>query len=611
MRGTSGITIRASKVTVDGNYIGLTPAGAAAGNRNDGVKIMASSRENLIGGTNPVTGINYFNTTDNGDFSVQPVSAWQGLRNYGTSTVQFLLCGTSGSNGLLYIGGLSGGGTNYKVQFPGAATTSVYGPDNGKNGTLRLVGSYTKNGDGPIYNHGFVWDGSVNALPGGGRYRSIDYPGAKYQFTHSTMGDLAVGNADRSPKTGKAPIGSGVAYIYDVSQSKFVANIVYPGSKSTTAYGIWDNGHDKYTICGGYSLIGTNNLKDQSRPLARGLAYLVDYDARSGKFSNWKSYRYRNGKRGRTFITHFEGISSAEPGVYTLSADSAKRGSKKGPLQGSWVSVRRNPDGTFSPAQWVDLNYPGEAAGVTSSNSVFGNNVVGIVAGSSIFSFQASVQIGFQLSNVISGNKGNGVGIYGSKGNIVAQNYIGTNPAGTAAIPNKKNGILLSRALGNLIGGQEAGSNNPPAPSSRSRPFTSFRRRAIPSPATASTASSSRTPQEKHPQRKLHRHRRHRRQSPRQPAGRRRHRKFRKQLPHRLHASPGSLRLLQRCLRQRTRRRPPHQRRQHHRAGELPRHQRKQFPAHPERRRRPERHRFFEKHHRRRRHPARQRDLRQ
>ncbi len=459
--GTAGITLRASKVTVDGNYIGLTPSGAAAGNRGDGVKIMASSRENLIGGTDPVTGINFFNTTDNGDFSIQPVSAWQGLRNHGSSTVQFLLCGTSDSNGLLYIGGLSGGGTSYKVQFPGAATTSVYGPDNGKNGTLRLVGSYTRNGDGPVYNHGFVWDGTVTALPGGGRYRSINYPGAKYQFTHSTMGDLAVGNADRSPKTGKAPIGSGVAYIYDVSKSAFATNIVFPGSKSTTAYGIWYNGHDKYTICGGYSLLGTNNLKDQSRPLARGLGYLVDYDAKTGEFSHWKSYRYRNGKRARTFVTHFEGISSAEPGVYTLSADSVKRGSKKGPIQGSWVSVRRNPNGTFSDAQWVDLNYTGERAGVTSSNSVYGNNVVGLVAGSSIFSFQAAVQVGFQLSNVISGNRGNGVGIYGSKGNIVAQNYIGTNPAGTAAIANKKNGIFLMRASGNLIGGQEAGANNP------------------------------------------------------------------------------------------------------------------------------------------------------
>lgn len=459
--GSSGITIRASKVTVDGNYIGLTPSGAAGGNRGDGVKITAASKENLIGGFDSVTGVDYSGTTSGGNFPIQPVSAWQGLRNHGSSTTQFLICGTSDADGLLYIGALTGGGTSYKVIDPKAAATSVYGPDNLKNSRLRLVGSYTGKNDRKVYNHGFVWEGTTGDLPSGGVFHTIDYPGAKFQYTHSTMGGLAVGNADRPQKTGKAPSGPGVAYIYEVNKSAFVAKIAYPGSKSTTAYGIWYNGGTGYTICGGYSLLATNNLKDESQPLARGLGYLVDYDAKTGKFSHWKSYRYRNGKHGRTFVTHFEGISSAESGVYTLSADSVKRGSHHGPLQGSWVSVRRNPDGTFSAAQWVDLNYTGEPAGVTSSNSVYGNNVVGIVAGSSIFSFQAAVQIGFQLSNVISANQGNGVGIYGSKDNIVAQNYIGTNPAGTAAIPNKKNGILLSKASRNLIGGQEAGANNP------------------------------------------------------------------------------------------------------------------------------------------------------
>ncbi|MDD5200327.1 MAG: right-handed parallel beta-helix repeat-containing protein [Terrimicrobiaceae bacterium] len=468
--GNSAITIRASKVTVDGNYIGLTPEGAVNANLGDGVKIAPSSHGNLIGDLNPVTGFKYFDASNAADFTIQPVTAWQGLRNHGSSTRQFLVCGTTNDDGLLYVGPLAGGGKSYKVKKPDAATTSVYGPDNRKNGGLRLVGSYTRRHDGAVYNHGFVWDGAAGDLPGGGLFRTIDYPGAKYQFTHSTMGDLAVGNADGPGKAGKSPLGPGIAYLYDVAHAAFVANVVFPGSKSNTAYGIWYNGGTSYTICGGYSPTATNNLKNQSLPLAQGRGYLVDYDSKTGKFSHWAPYRYWNGKRGRSFITHFEGISSAEAGVYTLSADSVKRGTS-GPNQGSWVSVRRNADGSFGRAQWVDLNFPDEPVGITSSNSVFGNNVVGVVIGPSVFAYQATVKIGFQLSNVISGNKGNGIGIYGSNGNVVAQNYIGADPTGVRAIGNRRNGILVTaRASGNLIGGQEAGDNNPTGTENKTTP---------------------------------------------------------------------------------------------------------------------------------------------
>ena len=53
---------------------------------------------------------------------------------------------------------------------------------------------------------------------------------------------------------------------------------------------------------------------------------------------------------------------------------------------------------------------------MTSANSVAGNQVVGIVLSTSgEFAYQATVNTGSQLSNVISGNAGNGIGIYGSQ----------------------------------------------------------------------------------------------------------------------------------------------------------------------------------------------------
>src|SRR4029079_2371190 len=119
---------------------------------------------------------------------------------------------------------------------------------------LRLVGSY-KTGNDMV--QGFLFQGTIADLAQSGNYRTINYPGAKFNYVHSTMGDLAVGNAD-GPE-GNLPIGTGHAFLYDVARGTFLPDIVYPGSTSTTAYGIWHNGGTSYTICGGYTVLGDQN----------------------------------------------------------------------------------------------------------------------------------------------------------------------------------------------------------------------------------------------------------------------------------------------------------------------------------------------------------------
>jgi hypothetical protein len=449
----------ATQNTVGGNLIGLAASGEAAlGNALDGVRID-SANGNLVGQSNPVAGVTYANAAN---FGTMPVTAWQGIRG-ADSSGQFLIAGTSNSNGLLYEGTIAGAGTSYAVNFPNAATTSVYGPDNLGGSVVRLVGSY-KNTDAStatVTVNGFLYEGTTAGFSQASNYRTIDYPGAKFNYVHSTMGGLAVGNYDSPVAHGQygLPLGPGHAYLYDVAQSKFLTDIVFPGSLSNTAYGIWYNGGTSYTICGGYSLTPVNNLDDQNRPI--GQAYLVDYDSATGLFSNWTSFNYPNGVN---FITHFEGISSVEKGVYTLNADSVQAGSSN-PAQGSWVTVHRNADGSFGQGTWVDLNYPNvdPTTHVTSSNSVSGNQVVGLVIGAGgTFAFQATVHTAFQLSNVIAGNGGNGVGLYGANNNQVAMNYIGTDAAGTLKLGNAGNGILVTNAAtGNMIGGQATGGNDP------------------------------------------------------------------------------------------------------------------------------------------------------
>jgi hypothetical protein len=435
--GNAGVTLDASYVTVQGNYIGLRADGeTVAGNAGDGVQIDPSSRGDVIGQIDPVTGTTFYSATSVG---IQPVSAWQGIRGTAVSG-QYLLTGTSATNGLLYEGPISGvGGASFSVNYPGATSTSVYGPDQPSTGGVRLVGSY-KNGVGSV--HGFLYQGTTAGLSQAAGYRTIDYPGAKYTYIHSTMGDLAVGNAD-GPE-GNAPLGTGHALLYNVATGTLLPDIVYPGSTTTTAYGIWYNGGTSYTIAGGYS---------RTPGVAVSSGYLVDYDSATGQYSHWTSFNYPS---ALNLVTHFEGISSVEKGVYTLSADAID---PNGNGAAALVTVRRNTDGSFGPTYWEDLNDP-SLPGKPTANSVAGNNVVGIFFGGA--AYQATVNFGFQLSNVISGNGGNGVGVYGANLNRIAMNNIGTDVTGTIPLGNAGNGILVTGgAAGNLIGGQATGGNDP------------------------------------------------------------------------------------------------------------------------------------------------------
>ena len=450
---------KATLNSVSGNLIGLTASGKQAlGNRLDGVRVDGANG-NLIGQSNPVTRVTYNNTDF---FSTQPVSAWQGIRGADTSG-QYLITGTSNSNGLLFEGTVEDAGTSYIVNYPNATTTSIYGPNNLGEGNLQLVGSY-KNADAStaaVTVNGFLYQGTTADLTQSANYLTIDHPGAQFNYVHSTMGGLVVGNYDSIPDHGKGnlPLGPGHAYLYDIAANSFLTDIAFPGSLSNTAYGIWYNGGTSYTICGGFSPNVVNNFTNQNQPIGQG--YLVDYDSATGHFSNWTSFSY---PAGTSNITHFESISGVEKGVYTLAANSVQTGSAN-PSQGSFVTVHRNADGSFGPATWVNLNVPGydPTLNITSSNSVAGNQVVGVVIGlAGTNSFQATVNVGFQLSNVISGNGGNGISLHAANNNQIAMNDIGTDKTGTQDLGNAGNGILVTNgSTRNLIGGDATGGNDP------------------------------------------------------------------------------------------------------------------------------------------------------
>jgi uncharacterized delta-60 repeat protein len=66
------------------------------------------------------------------------------------------------------------------------------------------------------------------------------------------------------------------------------------------------------------------------------------------------------------------------------------------------------------------------------------------------------------LRNVISGNNQNGVHLFspGTSGNTVLGNYLGTDASGTAGIGNTNQGLRITSASNNLVGGSTAGAGN-------------------------------------------------------------------------------------------------------------------------------------------------------
>jgi hypothetical protein len=171
------------------------------------------------------------------------------------------------------------------------------------------------------------------------------------------MGDLVVGNYDLTTNPSQ-PIpnsNTGNAFIYCITSKTWTTfSPSNAGTASgTTAYGIWQNGRNSYTIAGGAMNNGTNT------------AFLVDYNSDTGKFTNLTYFADAT----TPGFTHFEGITGRDGG-YNLIATTSN-----GP---AFVSVNRVANG-FGDAKWTPLNYPGST--MTTGNTVYQDYGLGIFFG--------------------------------------------------------------------------------------------------------------------------------------------------------------------------------------------------------------------------------------
>lgn len=293
----------------------------------------------------------------------------QGVRGVTGSDHVYISGSLIGQNeivqGLIYEGPLKGGGTEGKwntINFPSTPTatvinTSCYGPNNGQNGAVQIVGSYkisASSSKAPSGNLGFYYEGPVDGsgtwiqvIPNGGNTNNV--------FVHSIMGGIAVGNYDVENDL------NGYAFLYDVATKEYT-DFKVPNALTTTLYGIWHNGGDHYTLAGGYST-------DQAGKTSQ--AFLVDYDSKTKKTSNLKSFSYKN-ETALSVINHFEGITAAKDNGYHMPADWVSVND----MGASLVAVKRNPDGSFGDATWSDIEFPDASS--TTANTAYQNNILGV-----------------------------------------------------------------------------------------------------------------------------------------------------------------------------------------------------------------------------------------
>ena len=288
--------------------------------------------------------------------------------------------------GLLYRGPLLISSVdNWKKIGPSVTITKVggndissglnfYGPNNGAvAGSIVVVGNYNLPNISTAY--GLLYRGDI---AGNGVYTKISPDSltlgrVNSTIVHSNMNGYAVGNYNTSLDSSSQAFVMAIGNTPDDPATyryfSIPLRLVTGGAVSITAYGIWYNSSlNNYTITGGYSkAIGDNGLST---------GYLVDWDPING-FSNFTSIYYNNDST-TSKVAHVEGITTDNAGGYYLSVDWAQAVAQY-PEGAALVQVKRTSSGGFDTPIWTNFAFPG--ATITSANTVFEKNVLGVYVG--------------------------------------------------------------------------------------------------------------------------------------------------------------------------------------------------------------------------------------
>ena len=343
----------------------------------------------------------------NSGSSYGAVSTWQGIRTIETDDI-YLLCGTTlpGANtgyGLIFQGNIScTTGDTYYLNVPNSISSSVYGPNYDTNtGLYGFVGSYKNPSDTNIY--GFYYNGYLNnnELLNTENYK---YPSVnetyEVTFLHSTMEEIIVGNCGNKESSVSSIENNIISFLYftNSNMTNYI-EIKFPNSLSTTTYGVWYNGNNKYTLVGGYSLTNSMNITDVysnlSLPVPFGKGFVCTFHALTQTFSDWTTL---DGLPDNNNLeTHIEGISKMSNGsdIYTLSIDSVNTNLNTKISNYTTMVMGKHGDYIVSK-NYIPINYPGnnnEEINNASANSIADNNLVGLyISPTGNLSFQCKIE---------------------------------------------------------------------------------------------------------------------------------------------------------------------------------------------------------------------------
>jgi hypothetical protein len=301
--------------------------------------------------------------------------AVEGVRRYDATTVllacSYTLSG-SATQGMWWVGSLtSGSGTPYKIapQLSGqTVTTSLYyGPNTSfvnpaiGSGTIQMVGTYQySESPTPGSNNGVLYQGPLNGS--GGTWTPLNVPSNLTSGTvantipHSVMGELVVGNYDLAGVPG-----SGNAFLYNTTSGSYTIFNLGGTQNLTSAYGVWQNSADSYTIVGGSQASEGINK-----------AFIMDYVLSTGSFGTPTFFAPRG--EGVNIFSHFEGVSGLGGDRYSLIGMTVDSGTN--PVGVDYVVATRNPDGSFGRGDWTAIEVPG--ASMTTGNTVIDDFALGI-----------------------------------------------------------------------------------------------------------------------------------------------------------------------------------------------------------------------------------------
>jgi hypothetical protein len=429
-RNGGGVTISggAHDNKVEGNFIGANPAGTAPlGNTGAGVRVIASPN-NTIGGTAAGTG-----NVIAANFRGVVIESVESTGNL----VQGNFIGTN-SMGAVGLGNNQEGvllSTNSSSTKIGGTTSSARNVISGNGGGITVNGSTNNTIQGNFI--GMKPDGTAPLGNTSSGIRIIDSSG-------NTMGGVIAGAGNVIAANFRGIAIEGIPSTGNFVQGNFI------GTNSAGTVGL-GNSQDGILLSGG----AANNTIGGSSSAARNVIS-----------SNGGGIAITNGAKKIIIQGNYIGTNPAGTAPLGNTSGGIRAISSSGNTIGGVAAGAGNViaasfrgitlEGVGSTGNFIQGNFIGtNSMGATN----LGNNQEGVLLSDNA----SNNSIGGTTSaarNVITGN-GGGIAITsGANTNKIEGNFIGTNPAGTAAPGNVSIGVRIIGGFGNKVGGNVAGAGN-------------------------------------------------------------------------------------------------------------------------------------------------------